>query len=51
MCNLEYIQRFIQVFKKVLVEVEQRINRLREILHNKLQDMPSTIEEQKRIIR
>ncbi|KDQ71568.1 exocyst complex component 2 [Zootermopsis nevadensis] len=41
----------VAVFKKVLVEVEQRINRLREILHSKLQDMPSTLEEQKRIIR
>jgi len=40
-----------QVFKKVLVEVEQRINRLREILQKKLQEMPSTLEEQKKIIR
>lgn len=41
----------VAIFKKVLIEVEQRINRLREILHNKLQDMPSTLEEQKKIIR
>jgi len=41
----------VAVFKKVLVEVEQRINRLREILQKKLQEMPSTLEEQKKIIR
>ncbi|XP_023727524.1 exocyst complex component 2 [Cryptotermes secundus] len=41
----------VAIFKKVLVEVEQRISRLREILHSKLQDMPSTLEEQKKIIR
>jgi len=33
------------------MEVEQRINRLREILQKKLQEMPSTLEEQKKIIR
>ncbi|GLH13738.1 Exocyst complex component 2 [Gryllus bimaculatus] len=41
----------IAIFKKVLVEVEQRINNFREILRIKLKDMPSTLEEQKRIIR
>nr|CAD7446431.1 unnamed protein product [Timema bartmani] len=41
----------VPVFKKVLTEVEQRIVRLQELLRNKLQDMPSTLEEQKKIIR
>lgn len=42
---------YLQIFKKVLEEVEVRINNLREILHIKLQEMPSSLEEQKKIIR
>lgn len=41
----------VNIFKKVLVEVEQRINGLRELLHSKLQDMPASLEEQKKIIK
>lgn len=41
----------IAIFKKVLFEVEQRIGKLREILRAKLQHMPISLEEQKKIIR
>jgi hypothetical protein len=51
MYNMKCVSYFLQVFKKVLVEVEQRINRLREILQMKLQEKPTNLEEQKKIIR
>lgn len=41
----------VEVFKKVLVEIESRIEKLREILRKKLEETPFTLEEQKKIIR
>ncbi|KAG8251772.1 Exocyst complex component 2 [Homalodisca vitripennis] len=41
----------VVVFKKVLSEVEQKINDLRELLKAKLQDMPTPLHVQKKIIR
>ncbi|KAK4002670.1 exocyst complex component 2 [Daphnia magna] len=41
----------VQVFKRVLLEAEQRILNLREVLQEKLQQYPTSLEEQKKIIR
>lgn len=41
----------VVIFKKVLIEVEQKINDLQEMLKLKLQDMPTTLDQQKKIIR
>ncbi|KAK2166794.1 hypothetical protein LSH36_35g06011 [Paralvinella palmiformis] len=41
----------VPVFKKVYQEVENRIEGLREMLSKKLKIMPSSVEEQKRLIR
>ncbi|XP_054278287.1 exocyst complex component 2 [Macrosteles quadrilineatus] len=41
----------VLVFRKVLNEVEQKINDLRVLLKNKLQDMPTPLHTQKKIIR
>ncbi|XP_075212432.1 exocyst complex component secretory 5 isoform X2 [Lycorma delicatula] len=41
----------VAVFRKVLVEVEQKINDLREMLRLRLQDMPVSLDQQKKIIR
>uniref|UniRef100_A0A1B6DWI3 Exocyst complex component 2 n=1 Tax=Clastoptera arizonana TaxID=38151 RepID=A0A1B6DWI3_9HEMI len=49
-CNL-FGKTDIVIFKKVLLEVEHRINELRDLLHNKLQDMPTPLNVQKKIIR
>lgn len=40
-----------QIFKKVLIEVEKRIDNLRNILHTKLQKMPITVDNQKHLTR
>ena len=40
-----------KVFKRVLQEAEQRILNLREVLQEKLQQYPASLEEQKKIIR
>lgn len=41
----------VEVFKKVLAEIESRIETLRDILRKKLDEVPFTLEEQKKIIR
>lgn len=41
----------IDVFKKVLREIEYRIETLKEELRKKLDEVPFTLEEQKKIIR
>jgi exocyst complex component 2 len=41
----------VDVFKKVLREIEYRIETLREILRKKLEEVPFSLEEQKKIIR
>lgn len=41
----------VDVFKKVLAEIESRIETLRDILRKKLDEVPFTLEEQKKIIR
>ncbi|XP_075441928.1 exocyst complex component 2 [Ascaphus truei] len=41
----------VQVFKKVYVEVETRIEALRKLLLDKLLETPSTLHDQKRYIR
>lgn len=41
----------VEVFKKVLAEIENRIETLRVILRKKLDEVPCTLEEQKKIIR
>lgn len=41
----------VQVFRKVYTEVESRVNSFREMLQNKLYELPNTLEEQKKLIR
>ncbi|XP_046625884.1 exocyst complex component 2 isoform X1 [Neodiprion virginianus] len=41
----------LEVFKKVLNEIEVRIGKLRTVLRKKLEEMPVTLDEQKKIIR
>ncbi|XP_024946623.1 exocyst complex component 2 isoform X2 [Cephus cinctus] len=41
----------VEVFKRVLVEIDERIGKLRNMLHKKLEEMPATLDEQKKIIR
>ena len=41
----------VEVFKKVLAEIEKRIETLRVILRKKLDEVPFTLEDQKKIIR
>lgn len=41
----------IRVFNKALGEIEKRISGLKNMLHEKLRQMPVSVEEQKRIIR
>ncbi|KAF7992409.1 hypothetical protein HCN44_001734 [Aphidius gifuensis] len=41
----------IEIFKKVLIEIENKIDMLRNKLKIKLQEMPFTLEKQKKIIR
>ncbi|XP_064641021.1 exocyst complex component 2-like isoform X2 [Lineus longissimus] len=41
----------VQVFRKVYTEVEQRISAFRGTLHKKLLQLPSTLDEQKKLIR
>lgn len=41
----------LEVFKKVLNEIEARIVKLRTVLGKKLEEMPVTLDEQKKIIR
>ncbi|XP_042900895.1 exocyst complex component 2 isoform X1 [Parasteatoda tepidariorum] len=41
----------VAVFKKVYSEVEQRIEHFRAMLLEKLKDQPSTVEEQKRLVK
>ena len=45
------MQLQIQVFKRVLQEADQRILSLRQLLHEKLLKFPSSLDEQKKIIR
>lgn len=41
----------VVIFKKVLQEIDSRITQFREMLHGKLQEMPKSIDDQKRLIR
>ncbi|GIY24409.1 exocyst complex component 2 [Caerostris extrusa] len=41
----------VAVFKRVYQEVEQRIEQFREMLLEKLKHQPSTVEEQKRLVK
>ncbi|XP_029647749.1 exocyst complex component 2-like isoform X1 [Octopus sinensis] len=41
----------VQIFKKVYKEVEEQINLFRKMLHNKLLELPNSLEEQKKLIR
>lgn len=41
----------VEVFKKVLAEIEDRIETLRCVLRKKIEEVPFTLEEQKKIIR
>ncbi|XP_066587508.1 exocyst complex component 2 [Prorops nasuta] len=41
----------VDVFKKVLIEIEKRICALRILLRQKLEEMPFSLEEQKKLIR
>lgn len=41
----------IVVFNKAMAEIEKRVQGLKVMLHNKLRQMPISVEEQKRIIR
>lgn len=41
----------VQVFKKVLQEIDDRIEMLKVFLRNKLEEMPFSLEERKKIIR
>ncbi|XP_013403813.1 exocyst complex component 2 isoform X2 [Lingula anatina] len=41
----------IAVFKKVYEEVERRVADFREMLHKKLLELPSTLDEQKKLVR
>ena len=41
----------VQVFRKVLAEVESRIAQLRELLHHRLEEAPTSLEAQKKLIR
>ncbi|XP_054719978.1 exocyst complex component 2-like [Uloborus diversus] len=41
----------VAVFKKVYHEVEQRIDKFREMLLEKLKEQPSSVEEQKRLVK
>lgn len=40
-----------KVFKKILEEVETKIKNLRTNLKSKLHEMPTTLKQQKKIIR
>lgn len=42
---------FIKVFKTALREIEKRVIGLQKMLHEKLQNMPVSVEDQKRWIR
>ncbi|XP_074644700.1 exocyst complex component 2-like [Tubulanus polymorphus] len=44
-------QTEVPIFKKVYEEVEKRISDFRKMLHSKLLKFPSTLEEQKKLIR
>lgn len=41
----------VQVFRKVYTEVESKIHSFREMLQQKLYELPNTLEEQKKLIR
>ncbi|KFM81967.1 Exocyst complex component 2, partial [Stegodyphus mimosarum] len=41
----------VAVFKRVYQEVEQRIEQFRDMLLEKLKEQPSTVEEQKRLVK
>lgn len=41
----------VPVFKKVLAEVESRIVQLRDLLHRRLEEAPTSLEAQKKLIR
>lgn len=41
----------MQIFKRVLQEADQRIFGLRQLLHEKLLQFPSPLDDQKKIIR
>jgi len=41
----------VDVFKKVLEEIDNRINHFKVLLRKKLQEMPFSLEERKKIIR
>ncbi|KAG7207719.1 hypothetical protein KM043_009335 [Ampulex compressa] len=41
----------VEVFKKVLSEIDNRINMLKVVLRKKLEEMPFSLEEHKKIIR
>ncbi|KAL0279399.1 UNVERIFIED_CONTAM: hypothetical protein PYX00_000970 [Menopon gallinae] len=41
----------IPIFKKVMAEIETRINRVREILLKKLEDVPPSVEDHIKVIR
>jgi len=41
----------IDVFKKILVEIDGRINNFKMLLRKKLEEMPFSLEERKKIIR
>ncbi|XP_062584867.1 exocyst complex component 2-like isoform X2 [Saccostrea cucullata] len=41
----------VQVFKRVYTDVESRINTFRDMLHTKLLELPTPLEEQKKLIR
>ena len=41
----------VPVFKKVLAEVESRIAQLRQLLHHRLKEAPTSLEAQKKLIR
>ncbi|XP_015114591.1 exocyst complex component 2 [Diachasma alloeum] len=41
----------VEIFKKVLVEIEKKIDMLRDILRKKLEEIPFALERQKKIIR
>lgn len=42
---------YVQVFKMILEEAEIKIQTLKIFLNEKLKEMPSTLEQQKKIIR
>ncbi|GAB1601968.1 exocyst complex component 2-like isoform X1 [Argonauta hians] len=41
----------VHIFKKVYKEVEEQIHQFRKRLHNKLLELPNSLEEQKKLIR